>query len=86
MPSRDRRWSGWPSPELEQFHLRERPILALRARGAITKDECLIRLSLLAEELQVHDQVDWSPWEDGGYVLPWKRRAPAMQPQEVTGR
>ncbi len=82
----DRRWPGWTSPELEVFHLRARDEMAKRACGKLGKDELLISLAQIATELMVFDQVDWYPWEEGGYTLPWKRRAPAMQPREVTGR
>ena len=80
------RWTGWPDEVLGEFDLRQRPVLAMRAAGKIDKDEALIRLCAISEELGCFARVDWSPWEEGGYVLPWNRRAPEMQPREVTGR
>lgn len=83
----NRPWSGWPSPELEAFSIRARDVMADRAAGKIAdRDQYMLRLSLIAEELGIHDQVDWSTYEDENYKAPWNRRAPDMQPREVTGR
>lgn len=62
------------NPLLVKFYRRAIHQQARFIRREISKDQLMENLRAIAEREGAFSWVDWSPWTEGGYVLPWDRQ------------
>ena len=62
------------SPSLLRFYRQAIGQQVRYINREISKDQLMENLRALAERQAVFSWVDWTPWTEYGYVLPWERQ------------